>query len=59
MKPAMAKNRVEETLEALRTQMMETAKEYGMQHPLVLYYSREIDRVHTALLTEQYGTLHG
>ncbi|QQK77493.1 aspartyl-phosphate phosphatase Spo0E family protein [Salicibibacter cibarius] len=56
---AVAKNRMEDDLEELRTRMMEAAKEHGMEHPLVLFYSREIDRVHTALLAEQYGTMCG
>ncbi|QQK81307.1 aspartyl-phosphate phosphatase Spo0E family protein [Salicibibacter cibi] len=56
---AVARNRMENDLEGLRAQMMEAAKEHGMQHPLVLFYSREIDRVHTALLAEQYSTMCG
>ncbi|SDJ18896.1 aspartyl-phosphate phosphatase Spo0E family protein [Natribacillus halophilus] len=40
----------EEDIEQLRTKMVDAASTYGMEHPLVLYYSRQIDRKHTALL---------
>lgn len=56
---AVAQNRWEDDLEELRELMIEAAKKHGIEHPLVLYYSREIDRVHTTLLAEQYGTLCG
>ncbi|QDI91299.1 aspartyl-phosphate phosphatase Spo0E family protein [Salicibibacter halophilus] len=59
MKSAVATNQMEDDLETLRKQMVEAAKEHGMQHPLVLYYSREVDRVHTELQTTRYTSKCG
>ncbi|MFC5629361.1 Spo0E family sporulation regulatory protein-aspartic acid phosphatase [Aliibacillus thermotolerans] len=39
-----------EYLEVLREKMIMTAKDLGMSHPLVLKYSKEIDKEHNKLL---------
>ncbi|MBB6450183.1 hypothetical protein HNR44_002166 [Geomicrobium halophilum] len=45
----------EEDLEQVRSKMVDAANEYGMQHPLVMYYSRQIDKMHTAQLKSSCG----
>ncbi|MFM1653669.1 Spo0E family sporulation regulatory protein-aspartic acid phosphatase [Brevibacillus sp. B_LB10_24] len=39
-----------EKIEHLRQQMMEIAAEFGMDHPDVLRYSQEIDKLHNMLM---------
>ncbi|MFB4260081.1 MULTISPECIES: Spo0E family sporulation regulatory protein-aspartic acid phosphatase [Shouchella] len=39
-----------ERLESLRAKMLIAAKQYGMSHPIVLTYSKEIDLIHNYLL---------
>ncbi|MGY4689085.1 hypothetical protein [Salibacterium sp. K-3] len=40
----------EEHLELLRVKMMEAARTHGFHHPLVQYYSKEVDQEHNRLL---------
>ncbi|MFD2705418.1 hypothetical protein [Salibacterium lacus] len=44
----------QEHLELLRMKMMETARTHGFHHPLVLYYSHEVDQEHNRMLGLQY-----
>ncbi|GAK00419.1 MULTISPECIES: aspartyl-phosphate phosphatase Spo0E family protein [Geomicrobium] len=46
-----------EQLEQLRSKMIEMAKQHGMDHPLVLKYSQEIDLMHTELLKASHQEL--
>ncbi|WP_019123752.1 aspartyl-phosphate phosphatase Spo0E family protein [Brevibacillus massiliensis] len=39
-----------EKIELLRQQMMEIAAEFGMDHPDVLRYSQEIDKLHNIFM---------
>ncbi|WP_018921837.1 hypothetical protein [Salsuginibacillus kocurii] len=40
-------------LESLRVKMLEAASLYGINHPLVLHYSRLIDAYHNRLLADE------
>lgn len=42
-----------EQLEKLREKMITTAKDLGINHPLVLKYSKEIDKEHNKLLVKK------
>ncbi|MED4083234.1 aspartyl-phosphate phosphatase Spo0E family protein [Halalkalibacterium halodurans] len=37
-------------IEYLREKMMDAAKKYGLNHPLVLQYSQELDHAHNIML---------
>jgi hypothetical protein len=42
-----------EQLESLRNKMIQTANTFGIQHPMVLNYSRKIDETHNNLIKLQ------
>ncbi|GAE30315.1 aspartyl-phosphate phosphatase Spo0E family protein [Halalkalibacter hemicellulosilyticus] len=37
-------------IEDLRYKMIDAAKEYGMNHPIVLQYSQKLDHTHNELM---------
>ncbi|MBY6036705.1 aspartyl-phosphate phosphatase Spo0E family protein [Fictibacillus nanhaiensis] len=42
-----------EQLETLRNKMIQTANTFGLQHPMVLNYSRKIDETHNKIMQLQ------
>ncbi len=46
-----------EQIELLREKMISTAMLYGMNHPLVLKYSQEIDQKHNSILGGEYSSI--
>lgn len=42
----------EEQIERTRQKMVDAAGEFGLNHPQVLYFSQELDRLHTCLLAK-------
>ncbi|MCM3718763.1 aspartyl-phosphate phosphatase Spo0E family protein [Fictibacillus phosphorivorans] len=55
MKAPSAAARLEkiEQLEALRNKMIQTANTFGIQHPMVLKYSKKIDETHNKIMELQ------
>jgi Spo0E like sporulation regulatory protein len=55
MKATYAADKLEkiEQLEALRNKMIQTANTLGIQHPMVLNYSRKIDETHNKIMEMQ------
>ncbi|MGA4718920.1 aspartyl-phosphate phosphatase Spo0E family protein [Fictibacillus nanhaiensis] len=55
MKATIPATRLEkiEQLEALRNKMIQAANALGLQHPMVLNYSRKIDETHNKIMEMQ------
>ncbi len=55
MKATISATRLEkiEQLEALRNKMIQAANALGLQHPMVLNYSRKIDETHNKIMEMQ------
>jgi Spo0E like sporulation regulatory protein len=55
MKATIRATRLEkiEQLEALRNKMIQAANALGLQHPMVLNYSRKIDETHNKIMEMQ------
>ncbi len=50
--PAARLEKIEQ-LEALRNKMIQAANALGLQHPMVLNYSRKIDETHNKIMEMQ------
>ncbi|GAF24140.1 MULTISPECIES: Spo0E family sporulation regulatory protein-aspartic acid phosphatase [Shouchella] len=46
-----------ERLELLRYEMLQAAKRHGLNHPLVLTYSEQIDDIHNRLMRKDQSPL--
>jgi Spo0E like sporulation regulatory protein len=57
MKATSAAVRLEkiEQLESLRNKMIQTANTFGLQHPMVLKYSKKIDETHNKIMQLQHN----
>lgn len=57
MKATSAAARLEkiEQLETLRNKMIQTANTFGLQHPMVLKYSKKIDETHNKIMQLQHN----
>jgi hypothetical protein len=55
MKTTTAASKLEkiEQLETLRNKMIQTANTLGIQHPMVLNYSKKIDETHNIIMELQ------
>ncbi|MFK3938399.1 Spo0E family sporulation regulatory protein-aspartic acid phosphatase [Alkalihalobacillus sp. NPDC078783] len=42
----------EERIERMRQKMLEAAEKFGLNHPEVLHFSQELDKLHTCYFTK-------
>ncbi|MBP3949891.1 aspartyl-phosphate phosphatase Spo0E family protein [Bacillus suaedae] len=50
MSKAVKRQDYMDKIEELRTKMIVAARKYGMNHPLVLHYSQELDTAHNQMM---------